>query len=124
MKDADIARVVAQADLPAIASSFTTVRKYGSEFKALCPFHADSNPSLTIYQKNGKWNFKCFACDEAGDALDWIRKLEGLDFAAALERLGGATEWKPRILPESAKPLPSRITSKPPPSSRWATRRS
>lgn len=112
----DIAAVVAQADLPAIASTFTTVKPKGNEFICRCVFHApDDSPSLYLYHKNGKWNYKCFACGEAGDSLDWIEKLEGLDTAAALKRINGGSNWQRRIEPERREPLPNRVTAKPPP---------
>lgn len=114
----DIARVAAQADLPAIAAAFTEVKQRGAEYQARCPFHSpDNNPSLYIYQKGGKWNYKCFACGEAGDSIDWIEKLEGLDTVSAAKRLGGDVNWTPlKAQPPTKKrePVPERITSKPP----------
>jgi putative DNA primase/helicase len=112
----DIAALVAQADLPAIAAAFTELKQRGSEFQARCPFHQpDVHPSLSLYRKNEKWNYKCFSCGAAGDALDWIENLEGLDTAAALKRLNGGTQWK-AVAPSkpAPAPLPDRITSKPP----------
>lgn len=117
MAEHDIAAIVAQADLPAIASHSTSVVQQGSEYKAKCVFHSpDNNPSLTFFQKGGKWMFKCFSCGEGGDALDWIEKLEGLETGEALKRLNGGTVWEPRYNKPAKKQakLADRITTKPP----------
>jgi len=55
-----------------------TVKKAGKfGFKALCPFHEDTNPSLSINGATGQ--FKCFGCDAQGDAFHFYAKLKGLD---------------------------------------------
>lgn len=53
--------------------------KYGIEYKgkmALCPFHVDSNKSLSFSNEKGLW--KCFGCNESGDTITLIKKLEEL----------------------------------------------
>jgi len=114
----DIAALVAQADLPAIAAAFTELKQRGSEYLGKCCFHQpDNHPSLSLYrrERTGKWLFKCWSCGAAGDALDWIEQLEGLDTAAALKRLNGGNDWKAMARATPAPPpLPERITSKPP----------
>lgn len=48
---------------------------------ALCPFHADKNPSLKVY--DGKRGFCCFVCDTKGSVIDFVMRFFGLDFKAA-----------------------------------------
>ncbi len=55
------------------------------EFKGLCPFHDDTNPSLTINQNTGFW--KCFGCDLGGDAFDFWAKLKGLSTTANFKEI-------------------------------------
>lgn len=57
----------------------------GGKYKGLCPFHDDSNPSFTVSPDYG--SYKCWACNEAGDAFSFVMKLEKLDFRGALELL-------------------------------------
>lgn len=57
----------------------------GGKFKGLCPFHEDSNPSFTVSPDYG--SYKCWACNEAGDAFSFVMKTEKLDFRGALELL-------------------------------------
>ncbi len=51
---------------------------------ALCPFHNDKTPSLKIFKDNA---WKCFGCTAYGDTIEFIRKKEGLSFAAAVEKI-------------------------------------
>lgn len=115
MADLDIARIVAQADLPAIARSSGELRINGQEYKIKCPFHdPDNNPSCSIFNKGQKWQYKCFSCGESGDALDWVQKVEGLDLPQALKRLQNGA-WVPFPAEKQSKPKkPDRTTSKPP----------
>ncbi|HHT9117104.1 MAG TPA: AAA family ATPase [Candidatus Hypogeohydataceae bacterium YC38] len=58
----------------------------GIETKALCPFHDDNTPSLSINLKNGLW--RCFACGAKGDAFTFRQKFENITFKDALEKTG------------------------------------
>lgn len=54
----------------------------------LCPFHADGKtPNLSLYQAEGVYKFKCFACSASGDALDFIKNMEKVELPAAIEKL-------------------------------------
>jgi DNA primase len=61
------------------------IRLNGKYNTALCPFHAEKNPSFTIFPEN---TFHCFGCGEHGDAVDFVRRLYGLNFKDALRHLG------------------------------------
>lgn len=65
-------------------------QKSGGRLKALCPFHAEQSPSLTVFPNN---RFKCFGCGENGDAIHFIRKLKNLAFPNAVRyclQVGGS----------------------------------
>jgi len=53
--------------------------------KGLCPFHKDSNPSLSVNLNNGLFN--CFGCDAKGSVFDFYMKKNGVDFKTAKLRL-------------------------------------
>ena len=57
----------------------------GHEFKGLCPYHKDQNPSLTVSDSKGF--FHCFACSQHGDVFDWLTTRRRLSFAQAAEML-------------------------------------
>ena len=59
---------------------------YGSPLqngRAMCPFHQDRHPSLTI--KNERW--RCWACGERGDAIDFVARLNGFGVQEAMETI-------------------------------------
>lgn len=55
-----------------------------------CPFHNEKTPSLKVKfnSDKNKYKFKCFGCDESGDAIDFIRKYKSLSYKEAREYLG------------------------------------
>lgn len=59
--------------------SFVTVKRS----MALCPFHDDKNPSMSIRNNH----FYCFACNAHGDAIEFVMKRDGLSFVAAIRTL-------------------------------------
>lgn len=110
----DVEALKARINLVEVVGSYVALKKRGSEYIGLCPFHSDSTPSFWV---NPVKRFcHCFACDTHHDAISFIQALEGLDFKAACERLGAKDEWKPvaPVANEPAKPKPERVTRKPP----------
>lgn len=108
----DVEALKARADLTAIVGSYVALKKQGAEFKALCPFHADKNPSFYVIPAKGMCH--CFGCGWSGDVLDFLQEKEGIDFKTACERIGNGQHWTPKPITQSAPPLPDRITSTPP----------
>jgi DNA primase len=60
--------------------------KRGANHFALCPFHDEKTPSLSVSASLQR--FKCFGCNEGGNAIDFIMKYEGHDFMTSLKALG------------------------------------
>ena len=67
-----------------IAESLTLIPRSG-HFVGLCPFHPDRNPSMVVYPD--RQSFKCWSCQEGGDAFTWVMKRENLTFPEALKVL-------------------------------------
>ncbi|HYM31995.1 MAG TPA: DNA primase [Candidatus Cybelea sp.] len=59
--------------------------KRGREHVGLCPFHNEKSPSFTLSEDKGF--FHCFGCGAHGDAIEFVRRSEGLSFPEAVERL-------------------------------------
>ena len=59
----------------------------GTAYKALCPFHEDKNPSLSVTLKDKGWLWHCFGCNAGGDAIEFVKKREGLSFREAVIKL-------------------------------------
>ena len=79
-------RVRDAIDMIDLVGSRTELRKSGhASYQALCPFHDERTPSLSVDPV--KKLYHCFGCDAGGDAIDFVRELDGLDFVAAIEVL-------------------------------------
>jgi DNA primase len=85
--DEDIARVRAATDFVALASEHLALRRVGTRWVGLCPFHAESNPSFSLNAELGLYH--CFGCQASGDAITFVRELEHVDFVEAVEKLAG-----------------------------------
>lgn len=83
--DEDVARVRAATDLVAVISEHTALKRVGRRFVGLCPFHAERSPSFSVSAEEGF--YYCFGCQASGDAITFVRAIEGCDFVEAVERL-------------------------------------
>ncbi len=73
-------------DIVEFISSYVPLQKAGRNYKALCPFHADTTPSFVVFPDGQRWH--CFgACATGGDIFTFLMKKENLDFSEALRLL-------------------------------------
>ena len=86
-----INKLASDINLPDVARSLglRVVAQGVSPPKALCPFHDDRHPSLSLFPstRSGRPQFHCFACGAHGDVFDLIKRLRGIDFLEALDWL-------------------------------------
>ena len=66
--------ILRKADIVSVISSYIPVSKKGRNYVAICPFHDDTNPSLSISPELRI--FKCFVCGTGGNAISFIQKYE------------------------------------------------
>ena len=85
--DEDVARVRAATDLAALIGEHTALKRVGTRFVGLCPFHGERTPSFSVNAEEGL--YYCFGCQVSGDAITFVRAMEGCDFVEAVERLAG-----------------------------------
>lgn len=83
--DEDIARVRDQTDLVALVGEKVALKRVGQRFVGLCPFHQEKTPSFGVNPDLHLWH--CFGCSKSGDAITWVREVDGLDFVDAVEEL-------------------------------------
>lgn len=77
---------IAQAnDIIDVINSYTSVKKRGKSFVALCPFHPDKNPSLHISPQ--KQVYHCFACGASGNIFTFVKEYEKVTFIEAIQKL-------------------------------------
>ena len=78
-----ILQVKENADIAQIVGQYVPLKKAGSRYLGLCPFHHDRSPSLNVTPQMGI--YKCFACGAGGDVLKFVQEYEKLDFLDALK---------------------------------------
>lgn len=82
---ATIQRIIDAANIVDVVSEYVTLRRSGSGYKGLCPFHDDTTPSFSVSPARGLC--KCFACGKGGNAVHFIMEMEQLSYPEALRFL-------------------------------------
>jgi DNA primase len=85
IKDASLDEVKAAADMVAVVSARTQLRKAGGRYLGRCPFHEERTPSFSVNATDKL--YYCFGCGAKGDLITFVRETEQLDFAGAVEWL-------------------------------------
>jgi len=82
---ASIERLREAVDMVDLVGTRTDLRRVGSRWVGLCPFHDERTPSFSVESDRGLYH--CFGCGVGGDAIAFVRETEALDFAEAIELL-------------------------------------
>ncbi len=78
--------VKTRLDIADVISEYLPIKPAGTgAFKAVCPFHQEKTPSFYISRTRQSWH--CFGCNEGGDVISFVQRLEGMEFREALEHL-------------------------------------
>ncbi|QIW10260.1 DNA primase [Francisella sp. LA112445] len=80
-----IKELVASADIVDVVSRYVNLKKSGKNYKGCCPFHNEKTPSFFVTPS--KSFFHCFGCQESGDALTFVKKINNLEFIDAVKSL-------------------------------------
>ena len=73
------------ADIVTVISDYVSLRKAGTSYKGLCPFHAEKTPSFNVNRDRGL--FFCFSCQVGGDVFKFIELKEQVGFQDAVRQL-------------------------------------
>ena len=73
------------ANIVDVISHYISLKKKGSSYFGLCPFHPDTHPSLSISPKKKIW--KCFVCDAKGDVFSFVSKYEKITYLDAVKKV-------------------------------------
>ena len=73
------------ADIVEVVGDYVRLKKSGSGFVGLCPFHDEKTPSFHVTPRLGI--YKCFGCGASGDVFSFIMEMEGTSFPEALQSL-------------------------------------
>ncbi|QIY70912.1 DNA primase [Streptomyces sp. RLB1-33] len=88
INDEDVKAVRDAVPIDAVVSEYLQLRNAGGgNLKGLCPFHDEKSPSFQVSPSKGL--FHCFGCQEGGDTITFVMKVDHLTFSEAVERLAG-----------------------------------
>ncbi|MDO4319752.1 MAG: DNA primase [Bacteroidales bacterium] len=82
---ATIDRILDATDIVDVVSDFVSLKKHGSSYLGLCPFHNDRSPSFSVSRSRGI--FKCFSCGKAGNTVSFLMDLENMTYVEAIKWL-------------------------------------
>ena len=86
IREDDISEVRDKARIDDVVSSYVTLKNAGGgTLKGLCPFHDEKTPSFNV--NPARQFFHCFGCQEGGDVISFLMKVDGLTFVESVERL-------------------------------------
>ena len=80
-----IDEIIFRNDIVDVVGSYVTLKRAGSNFSGLCPFHNEKTPSFTVFPATRSCH--CFGCGAGGDVITFIKRVENLDYVEALEFL-------------------------------------
>ncbi|MES2503845.1 MAG: CHC2 zinc finger domain-containing protein [Myxococcota bacterium] len=106
-----IQEIKRRTDLAQVIGQTVKLRKNGSHYVGLCPFHGEKSPSFNVRPDRGY--FKCFGCGASGDVFEFLQKTTGQLFIDIVKRLASEhgieieQTYKPRVNPAVADSLAS-----------------
>ena len=80
-----IEEIKSRNDIVDVISSYVNLKRAGSNFQGLCPFHSEKTPSFTVFPATQ--GYYCFGCGAGGDVITFVRQSENLEYIPALEFL-------------------------------------
>ena len=82
LNNEDINHVRESANISEVISQYIPIEKKGKNFVSICPFHEDTNPSMTISEE--KQIYKCFVCGAGGNVFTFVSKYNNISFVEAV----------------------------------------
>jgi DNA primase len=80
-----VEQVAAASDIVAVVSSYFPLKRAGTEFRAICPFHQEKTPSF--YVNPSKQSYYCHGCGAGGAVFQFLMQYENIDFPESVRRL-------------------------------------
>ena len=92
IKQESIENLKSILDIVDVIGNYVQLKKQGSNFVALCPFHAEKTPSFVV--SPSKQIYHCFGCGASGDAIKFVMEIEKLSYPEAIEKLASMYNFK------------------------------
>ncbi|MEA4848421.1 MAG: DNA primase, partial [Clostridiaceae bacterium] len=80
-----LSEIIEKNDIVDVISEYMTLKRSGSNYMALCPFHSEKTPSFSV--SSSKQIFNCFGCGVGGNVITFIQKIERVEFVEAVKIL-------------------------------------
>lgn len=85
LPEAFLQELLLRSDISEIASTYVNLKRHGRNLVGLCPFHNEKTPSFNIYTESN--SFYCFGCGAGGNVINFIMRIENLDYIDAVKLL-------------------------------------
>lgn len=72
-------------DIYEVVSNYVTLKKSGANYMGCCPFHSEKSGSFSVSSSKGIYH--CFGCGVGGDSIDFVQRIEKLDFEESCEKI-------------------------------------
>lgn len=92
IKPESIENLKSIVDIVDVVGNYVQLKKQGSNYTALCPFHSEKTPSFIV--SPAKQIYHCFGCGASGDAIKFVMDIEKLSYPEALEKLASMYNFK------------------------------
>jgi DNA primase len=80
-----VAEIAAAADIVQVISQYVDLKRAGKDYRGLCPFHGDKDPSFYVSPQKGI--FHCFGCAVGGSVFNFVMRMENVSFVEAVQTL-------------------------------------
>ncbi|MCF0178335.1 MAG: DNA primase, partial [Bacteroidales bacterium] len=85
IEQSTIEHILDTARIEDVIGDFVALKRRGADYKGLCPFHQDKNPSLSVSPARNI--YKCFSCGKAGNVITFLKEHEQMNYVEALRYL-------------------------------------
>lgn len=85
MNESIVEEIKSRCNIVDVIGRHVVLKKAGSNFKGICPFHNEKTPSFVV--SDAKQIFTCFGCGATGDVIEFTKRYYNLDFQGAIEKL-------------------------------------
>ena len=85
LSDSFLQELKMKTDIEDVVSTYVTLKRRGSTYVGLCPFHNEKTPSFTVFPDTQ--SFFCFGCNAGGDVIGFTKNIENLDYIDAVKML-------------------------------------
>ncbi|HEV8601534.1 MAG TPA: DNA primase [Patescibacteria group bacterium] len=89
MLDSPIEEIKSKVDIVEFLADYIQLKKAGTNYKAVCPFHNEKTPSFMVSPSKQIWH--CFGCGLGGDVFEFVKQMENVEFGEALKILADRT---------------------------------